>query len=78
MNELLGSVELPPIPGEFGSRNGYAYTNVKLPQPVTWTLGFSYDHFEDLPVEVNKVSPKFGVIWDVTSNLSFEPLHSNG
>ena len=70
VNELLGSVELPLIPGEFGSRNGYAYTNVKLPQPVTWTFGFSYDHFEDLPVEVNKVSPKFGVIWDVTSNLS--------
>ena len=64
----LGS---PRIPREFTHQHAYTYTNIKFPKPVTWTLGVSYDDFEDVPIEVKKVNPKFGVNWDITSNLSF-------
>jgi hypothetical protein len=48
----------------------YVYTNLKFPSPVTWTLGVAYDDFEQDPVFVDRVSPKLGVRWDVTPNLS--------
>ena len=48
----------------------YVYTNLKFPSPVTWTLGVSYDDFENDPVEVKTINPKFGVRWDITSDLS--------
>lgn len=50
--------------------HSYAYTNVKFPDPVTWTLGVAFDDFEQDPIEVNRVSPKLGVRWDITSDLS--------
>jgi tetratricopeptide (TPR) repeat protein len=51
---------------------GYVYANIKIPEPVTWTLGLSYAHFDQdatPPNDVDKVNPKFGVQWDVTSDL---------
>jgi len=48
---------------------GYLYTNVNLPNPVTWTLGVSYDHYENQGLKVDKVNPKFGVKWNVTDDL---------
>ncbi len=53
---------------------GYVYANVKLPDPVTWTLGVSYDDYnQDEPVGedlvVDQVNPKFGVQWDITPDL---------
>jgi hypothetical protein len=48
----------------------YVYTNIKLPNPVTWTLGVSYDEFLNGPIEVIEISPKLGVRWDVTNALS--------
>jgi ferric-dicitrate binding protein FerR (iron transport regulator) len=48
----------------------YVYTNIKFPSPVIWTLGVSYDDFQNDPVEVKSINPKFGVRWDITSNLS--------
>ena len=59
-----------PIPRKSDAQRVYRYTNIKFPKPVTWTLGASYDNYQDLPVEVKEVNPKFGVQWDVTSNLS--------
>ena len=56
---------------------GYAYTNIKFPTRVTWTLGVAFDDFEqapitvgDEPIIINRTSPKLGVQWDITSNLS--------
>ena len=42
---------------------GYIYANLRLPDPVTWTLGVSYDDYEEeaLNFNVEEVSPKFGV-----------------
>ena len=45
------------------------YGNVNLPDPVTWTLGVSYDHYEEQGLKVDKVNPKFGVEWNVTDDL---------
>ncbi len=55
---------------------GYLYTNVNFPDTVTWTLGASYDDYHDedpdVPeseLDVEKLSPKFGVQWDITDRL---------
>jgi tetratricopeptide (TPR) repeat protein len=48
----------------------YAYANFKIPTSVTWTLGFGYDTFEEEPIVIKRTSPKLGVRWDVTSDLS--------
>jgi tetratricopeptide (TPR) repeat protein len=51
---------------------GYAYININLPEPVTWTLGLSYVNFKEdrePSNEVSKLNPKIGVQWDVTSDL---------
>jgi tetratricopeptide (TPR) repeat protein len=48
---------------------GYVYANLNLPDPVTWTLGVSYDHYENQGLKVEKVNPKFGVEWNVTDDL---------
>jgi hypothetical protein len=61
---------IPPILEEIDHRHGYTYTNIKFPQPVIWTVGFSYDDFEHDPIDIQKLNPKFGVRWDVTPNIS--------
>jgi tetratricopeptide (TPR) repeat protein len=69
-NGLVGTVGEPLVPDEFGRRYGYVYTNLKIPKPVTWTLGLSYDDFKDDPVKVKKFNPKLGVVWNITDNLA--------
>jgi tetratricopeptide (TPR) repeat protein len=73
--ETFVSLE-PVVPGDETDTNsqiehprGYVYGNVNLPDPVTWTLGVSYDHYEEEGLEVDKVNPKFGVEWNVTDDL---------
>lgn len=48
--------------------NGYLYTQVRYPEQVNWTLGFSVDAFQpsSLAPTTSQVNPKFGVIWNVT------------
>ena len=48
---------------------GYVYGNLNFPDPVTWTLGVSYDDYEQDDLKVQKVNPKFGVQWQVTDDL---------
>jgi outer membrane receptor protein involved in Fe transport len=59
----------PKSESELHHTHGYVYTNINFPDPVTWTVGVSVDDFDQDPVEVSKVNPKFGVQWDVTDNL---------
>jgi TonB dependent receptor len=40
-----------------------------LPRPVTWTFGFSYDHFEQGDFDLKKPNPKFGVQWNITDDF---------
>jgi outer membrane receptor protein involved in Fe transport len=69
----LGGFPLPSVDIEpdIEHPRGYIYANVNFPDPVTWTLGASYDDYEqeDLHLQVEKVSPKFGVRWDVIQNV---------
>ena len=57
-------------PFELTHFHSYAYTNIKFPNPVIWTLGLSYDDFVNDPLQVKKLNPKLGVRWQVTDNLS--------
>jgi tetratricopeptide (TPR) repeat protein len=47
----------------------YAYANVNLPTPVTWTVGLAYDDFEQENIQVEKLSGKFGAQWQITDQL---------
>ncbi len=47
----------------------YLYTNIVFPTPVTWTFGFSYDDYDEQPLEETSFNPKFGVQWRVTEDL---------
>jgi Tfp pilus assembly protein PilF len=48
---------------------GYIYGNIKLPSTVTWTLGLTYQDYDEPAVEVDDVMPKFGLQWDVNPAL---------
>lgn len=50
--------------------HGYLYGSVNFPDPVTWTVGLSVDDYEEDPLEVSKVNPKFGVQWNVTEDFA--------
>ena len=70
IDTTFAATDLAPFSEETKHLHGYVYTNVKAPTPITWTLGVSYDDFENAPIKENKINPKFGVQWDITSNLS--------
>jgi outer membrane receptor protein involved in Fe transport len=55
--------------GSIDHYRGYAYGNLELPRPVTWTLGLSVDDYEEEDLKVQKVNPKLGVQWNVTDEL---------
>lgn len=46
--------------------NTYAYGRLLMPRSWVWTLGLAYDGFDDGVVNVDRLSPKLGVQWDVT------------
>ncbi len=56
-------------PSDIEHPHGYVYGNIKFPDPVTWTVGLSVDHYEEEPLEVTTVNPKFGVQWEVTEDV---------
>lgn len=47
----------------------YAYANLMPTKAVTWTLGASYDDYEEGTLEETSFNPKFGVQWDVTNSV---------
>jgi tetratricopeptide (TPR) repeat protein len=50
--------------------HSYIYGNINLPASVTWTLGLSYDKYEQDVIETEKVNPKLGTQWAVTNDLT--------
>ncbi len=48
---------------------GYGYFNVNFPDEFTWTLGLSYDDYEQEDLHLQKLNPKIGVQWDITPAL---------
>ena len=52
--------------------HGYVYSNIKIPDTVTWTIGVSADDYSDDSsdgLNVREVNPKFGVQWQVTDDI---------
>jgi tetratricopeptide (TPR) repeat protein len=49
--------------------NIYAYTNLSFPKNLTWTIGLSYDSYDEESIKLNKVNPKFGLQWNITDRL---------
>jgi tetratricopeptide (TPR) repeat protein len=62
-------IEIPDQSENVSHVHPYGYFNVRLPEPVIWTFGLSYDDYEEEIVKVHQVNPKFGVQWFVTDNL---------
>jgi len=48
---------------------GYVYGNLNMPVPVTWTLGFSYQDYDEDAFDKTRANPKLGVQWDVSDTL---------
>jgi len=47
--------------------NGYLYSYIRYPSELTWTVGASFDSFDDdLIGKFDRVNPKFGMIWNLT------------
>ena len=61
--------EFPPQEFDTTHVHPYAYGSVNFPDPVTWTLGLSYDDFESGDIEIHAVNPKFGAQWNITDDL---------
>ncbi len=61
--------------GEFGGKgdidqyNAYAYGHLTIPDDVTWTLGLGYDAYSDDGDDLELLTPKLGVQWNVTDAL---------
>lgn len=62
----LPLVDEQGVPEDIYHARGYAYGNLRLPQPVTWTLGLSFDDYEQEALDEQKLNPKFGAQWQVT------------
>lgn len=50
---------------------GYVYSNINVLPSLKWTVGASYDAYEEGTLEVDSFNPKLGVQWDVNNNLRF-------
>ena len=46
--------------------NVYIYTHLRLPDRFKWTLGISYDNYHGSDLDLDEISPKLGLHWDVT------------
>lgn len=49
--------------------NVYLYSYVALPANTTWTLGLSYDSFDDGTINFDELNYKFGLRWNVNDRL---------
>ena len=57
--------------GSIAGYNSYVYSNVRFPTQVVWTLGLSYDSYEETigRLERGTINPKVGLQWDITERI---------
>ncbi len=48
--------------------NAYSYSNIRLFDSLTLTLGLSYDHLDIVSRKVSRINPKFGFELDITDS----------
>ena len=53
--------------------NLYIYTNIRFPTDLVWTLGLSYETYEQTKSshDLERIHPKLGLRWDITHSLHF-------
>ncbi|MGY6274648.1 FecR domain-containing protein [Methylomonas sp. MgM2] len=64
--------------GQINNTKGYLYSHLKLPASLTWTLGFSYDDYEEGIIGESKFNPKLGAIWDITTDFRLRGAYFSG
>jgi len=60
---------LPGGDSTIKQNNVYAYSNIPYPEQMIWTLGISYDAFDDGILDLEELNPKLGLQWDITDRL---------
>ena len=50
--------------------NAYLYTNIRLPENFTWTVGASFDTYKVREESASQLNPKLGVTWNVTDDTT--------
>jgi len=53
----------------------YVYANLVMPVPVTWTLGLSYQRYDDTAFDLTRYNPKLGVQWQVDDTLQLRAAY---
>ncbi len=84
VNITVAGTPLPPtiipttsVDKKIEHTNYYLYNYFNITQSLLITLGLSYDDFKDTDINstqdisTNKVSPKFGLEWDISRNSKF-------
>jgi tetratricopeptide (TPR) repeat protein len=81
---VFGVICPPPILGvpcleqeDFTQKHdtAYVYTDIRHPEPVTWTLGASYDSLERAPQDVSEINPKLGVQWQIRERTTLRAAY---
>lgn len=67
------TVERDKVDFKSNGENIYAYGNIVFPKGLVWTLGLSYETYENTSsrTELERVNPKLGIQWDATTKLRF-------
>jgi hypothetical protein len=77
----FGDFPDPPFEDDFTikDKRGYAYGNINLGPGMTWTLGVSYQDYDEGDVfDFNKTSPKLGLQWQVSDALMLRGAYFEG
>jgi len=76
----------PPVfqpPPPFSSRDsstiddtrGYVYGNIKPNNAAIWTLGLSYQDYDEEGLDFNRFNQKFGLQWNITNAVRFRTAY---
>lgn len=70
-NSVLGALAAPTTNTEFKIRDpqAYAYANIKTGAAWNWTVGASYNDFEQGTLHETSFNPKLGVQWQVAKGV---------
>jgi tetratricopeptide (TPR) repeat protein len=58
--------------------NAYVYSYIRFPKRFVWTLGASFDSFHGRFLSDEMYSPKIGLNWKITDNLSIRGTYFKG
>ena len=54
---------------------GYVYSNIKPNDASVWTLGLSYQKYDEEGLNFNRFNQKFGLLWNVTDAVRFRTAY---